>query len=75
MITTNEAEQSNLPVGGQIAIKRQSGSGTDRGNAEAILGLCDECQPGGTIGSRVAWPVVFREHAANDILSISMLKA
>ena len=34
---------------------------------EAILGLRDECQPGRAIGSGVAWPVVLREHAANDI--------
>ena len=31
------------------------------------MGLGDECQPGGAIGSGVAWAVVPREHATHDI--------
>ena len=35
---------------------------------EAILELPHECQPGGSIGSGLAWPVVLGEHPAHDIL-------
>ena len=35
---------------------------------KAILGLRDECQPGGAIGAGVVWPIVLGEHAAHDIL-------
>ena len=36
---------------------------------QAILGLRDECQPGGAIGAGVVWPVVLGEHSAHDIFA------
>ena len=35
---------------------------------QAVLDVPDECQPGGAVGSGVAWPIAFREHATHDIL-------
>jgi hypothetical protein len=38
------------------------------GAPQAILRVCHEGQPRGAVGSGVAWPVVLREHASNDVL-------